>query len=235
MLATPSFDAIVVGSGASGGWACKRLAEAGLKVALLEAGRPQSPENFTEHMPAFQLKYRDRAPEIMRKTRPIQSIFEVCTEYNYDWFCNDLDEPYTTPADKPFQWIGRMRMTGGRTNVWGRVCLRFSDFDLKAADQDGYGPNWPFCYKDLEPYYDLVEDYVGVTGLAEGLELLTQASTDKAAVAPVPPTLRDRFEHLKGWIVGAYYSSEIGMRELGWTGNVFFASFPGCEHPGGHS
>ena len=78
-------------------------------------------------------------PRSSRKTRPIQSIFEVCTEYNYDWFCNDLDEPYTTPADKPFQWIGRLRMTGGRTNVWGRVCLRFSDFDLKAADYDGYG------------------------------------------------------------------------------------------------
>ena len=87
----PAFDVIVVGSGASGGWACKRLAEAGLKVALLEAGRPQSLANFTEHVPAFELKYRNRAPEIMRKTRPIQSIFEVCSEYNYEWFCSDLE------------------------------------------------------------------------------------------------------------------------------------------------
>ena len=70
---------------------------------------------------------------------------------------------------------------------------------------------------------------------AGSLELLTQASTDNPAGATEPPTLRDRFEHLKGWIVGAYYSSEIGMRELGWTGNVFYASFPGCEHPGGHN
>jgi len=66
------------------------------------------------------------------------------------------------------------------------------------------------------------------------VERLTQASNEKPAAASEPPTLRDRFEHLKGWIVGAYYSSEIGMRELGWTGNVFYAGFPGCEHPGGH-
>ncbi len=166
------YDAVVVGSGASGGWACKRLAEAGLKVALLEAGRPQSDENFTEHVPPFELKYRDLSREFLRKTRPIQSHLEECSEYNYEWFCNDFDEPYTTPADKPYHWLGRLRMTGGRTNVWGRVCLRFSDFDFKAASFDGHGENWPLGYKDLEPYYDLVEKYVGITGLTEGLEEL---------------------------------------------------------------
>src|ERR1700751_5784011 len=114
------YDAIVVGSGASGGWACKRLAEAGLKVALLEAGRPQSDENFTEHKPAFELKYRNMAPEILRKTRPIQSKF-ACDEYNADWFVNDHEEPYTTPADKPFDWMGRLRITGGGGKPWGRL------------------------------------------------------------------------------------------------------------------
>jgi len=194
------FDAIVVGSGASGGWACKRLAESGLKVLLLEAGRPQSADNFTEHKPEFELRYRNRAPEIMRKTRPIQSIFDVCTEYNYDWFCNDLDEPYTTPADKPFQWIGRLRMTGGRTNVWGRVCLRFSDFDLKAADYDGYGPNWPLTYKELEPYYDLVEDYIGVTGMAEGLEDLPDGHFQPPMGLTCQELLvRNRIKQKLGW------------------------------------
>jgi len=75
------FDVLVVGSGASGGWACKRLSEAGLKVALLEAGRPQTDANFSEHKPAFKLKYRNLAPDIVRKTRPIQSKFDVCSEY----------------------------------------------------------------------------------------------------------------------------------------------------------
>src|SRR5258707_6301342 len=167
-----TFDVIVVGSGASGGWACKRLSEAGLKVALLEAGRPQSYKNFSEHNPSFSLKYRNMAEELVRKSRPVQSVFDVCNEYTADWFVNDLEEPYTTPKDQPFLWMGRVRMTGGRTNVWGRVSLRFSDWDLKAASHDGFGEDWPMSYKDLEPYYDLVEKYVGVTGMAEGLEHL---------------------------------------------------------------
>lgn len=196
-----AYDVIVVGSGASGGWACKRLAEAGLKVALLEAGKPQSDGNFTEHKPAFELKYRDSAPEILRKTRPIQSKF-ACSEYNADWFVNDLEEPYTTPPDQPFLWMGRLRITGGRTNVWGRVCLRYSDWDFKAASRDGYGDDWPLSYKDLEPYYALVEKYVGISGSEEGLEYLP----DSFFQPPVPLTcqemlFRDRVREKLGRIV----------------------------------
>lgn len=163
-----SFDVIVVGSGASGGWVCKRLAEAGLKVVLLEAGGPQSDSNFTEHLAPFELKYRNLALEVIKKTRPIQMGL-ACDEYNYKWFCNDLDEPYTHPSDKPFKWLGRLRVVGGRTNVWSRACYRLSDFDLKAASRDGHGEDWPVSYKDIEPYYDLVEEYVGISGIAEGL------------------------------------------------------------------
>jgi glucoside 3-dehydrogenase (cytochrome c) catalytic subunit len=180
------YDVIVVGSGASGGWACKRLAEAGLKVALLDAGKPQSDENFTEHKPAFELKYRNMAPEILRKTRPIQSKF-ACDEYNADWFVNDHEEPYTTPAERPFDWMGRLRITGGRTNVWGRLCLRFSDWDFKAASRDGYGEDWPLSYKDLQPYYDLVERYVGISGSEETLEHLP----DSFFQPPIPLTCQE--------------------------------------------
>ena len=181
------YDAIVVGSGASGGWASKRLADAGLKVALLEAGRPQSDKNFTEHVPAFKLKYRNEAPEIIRKTRPIQSHFEECNEYTKDWFVNDLEEPYTTPAHQPYLWMGRLRLTGGRTNVWGRVSLRFSEMDFKSASHDGYGEDWPLGYKDVEPYYDLVEKYVGISGSAEGIEHLP----DGQFQPPMPLTCQE--------------------------------------------
>jgi choline dehydrogenase-like flavoprotein len=182
----PEYDVIVVGSGASGGWACKRLAEAGLKVALLEAGKPQSDASFTEHKAPFDLKYRGHAKEVLLRTRPIQSRF-ACTEYNSDWFVNDLEEPYTTPKDQPFLWMGRLRVTGGRTNVWGRVSLRFSDLDLKAASRDGYGEDWPLSYKDLAPYYDIVEKYVGVTGMPEGLEHLP----DGQFQPPMPLTCQE--------------------------------------------
>jgi choline dehydrogenase-like flavoprotein len=163
------FDVVVIGSGASGGWAAKRLCEAGLKVAVVDAGRRHTPADFREHKPDFDLKYRDRAPEVIKRTRPRQSECYACTEHNFDWFANDLEEPYTTPADKPFSWQGRMRIMGGRTNVWARQSYRFSDLDFKAASVDGHGMDWPLGYADLAPYYDLVEQYVGISGLAEGV------------------------------------------------------------------
>lgn len=162
------FDAIVVGSGASGGWACKRLAEAGVKVALVDAGRPLHDGEFREHTAPFELPYRDQAREIIRKTRPIQSLLS-CDETNYTWFANDLEEPYTVAPDTSFKWIGRLRVTGGRTAVWGRHSYRLSDLDFKAASYDGYGEDWPLGYDDLAPYYDLVEEYVGISGQAEGV------------------------------------------------------------------
>jgi choline dehydrogenase-like flavoprotein len=196
------FDVVVVGSGASGGWACKRLTEAGLKVALVDAGRPQSDKNFTEHKPAFELKYRDQAAAVIRKTRPVQKECYACMEYNYDWFCNDLEEPYTTPKDKPFSWQGRMRVTGGRTNVWGRQSYRLSDLDFKAASYDGYGIDWPLSYKDLAPYYDLVEDYVGITGIREGIYELPDGRFHPPMGLTCAETLfRNRVKEKLGWTV----------------------------------
>jgi choline dehydrogenase-like flavoprotein len=166
----PTYDVIVVGSGATGGWAAKRLSEAGLKVALLEAGRAVTPREFTEHMPVFQLKYRGRDPEIA-KTRPIQQQCYACMEYNYEWFVNDLENPYSTPQDRPFTWQ-RLRVLGGRSLVWGRHSYRLSDVDFKAASRDGYDIDWPISYADLAPYYDIVERYVGISGAAEKNEML---------------------------------------------------------------
>lgn len=162
-----TFDVIVVGSGASGGWAAKRLTEAGVSVGLLDAGRALTDADYREHVPAYGLEYRNRANDLIRKTRPRQKDCYACTEWNYDWFANDLDEPYTTPDGRPFSWQGRTRIVGGRTNVWGRQSYRFSTHDFKAASLDGFGMDWPIAYDDLAPYYDLVEDYVGITGMVE--------------------------------------------------------------------
>ena len=82
-------------------------------------------------------------------------------------FANDIDEPYTTAEGKPFSWQGRMRVTCGRTNVWGRHSYRFSQQDLKGYSFDGAGADWPLDYKDLVPYYELVEQYVGISGMVE--------------------------------------------------------------------
>jgi choline dehydrogenase-like flavoprotein len=165
-----TYDAIVLGSGATGGWAAKQLCEAGLKIALLEAGRAVTAREFTEHMPSYQLKYRNHSPEMVR-TRPIQSQCYACMEYSYEWFVNYLENPYNTPPDRPFIWK-RLRVLGGRSLVWGRQSYRLSDVDFKAATRDGYDVDWPFSYAALAPFYDIVENYVGISGAPEKNEML---------------------------------------------------------------
>jgi choline dehydrogenase-like flavoprotein len=172
-----SYDVIVVGSGASGGWAAKVLAESGIQVLLLDCGRPQSDRNFNEHLPVYDLKYRNikyrqQVSPIVAKTRPIQGQCYACTEFNYEWFANDHEEPYTTAPGMPYSWFGRLRVVGGRTNVWGRQSYRMSDLDFKAASHDGFGEDWPISYKDVAPYYDIVERYIGVSGMQEGNPVL---------------------------------------------------------------
>jgi choline dehydrogenase-like flavoprotein len=167
-LARPQeYDAIVVGSGASGGWAAKRMSEAGMRVALVCAGRPLKDGDYREHVQPYQLKYQNRANDLIRRKQPVQKDCYACTEHNSDWFCNDIDEPYTTANGKPFSWQGRMRVTGGRTNVWGRHSYRFSQQDLKGYSFDGQGADWPLDYQDLVKYYEIVEEYVGISGMVE--------------------------------------------------------------------
>jgi len=196
------YDVLVVGSGASGGWAAKRLAEAGVKVALVDAGKPLRVTDLSEHGSFVELPYRERSAELVRKTRPIQKDCYACTERNYDWFANDLEEPYTTAEGKPFSWQGRMRVTGGRTVVWGRQSYRMGDIDLKAASHDGFGVDWPLAYADLEKYYDLVEDYVGISGLAEGVYELPDSRFHPAMPFNCAEKhLRERVKSKMGWTV----------------------------------
>ena len=164
------YDAIVVGSGMSGGWAAKELTELGARVLVLEAGPMIVPEqDYAEHLPTYEMPYRgwnDR--KALAATQPIQRECYACDEVARKFFVNDIENPYTTDPDKPFRWI-RGRQVGGRSIMWGRQCYRMSDLDFEANARDGHGLDWPIRYADLAPWYDHVEAFAGISGRAEGL------------------------------------------------------------------
>jgi choline dehydrogenase-like flavoprotein len=168
-----SYDAIVVGSGITGGWAAKELTEKGLKTLVLEAGRLIVPEqDYVEHVPPWEMKFRgmgDRSRQ--RDDQPIQSLCYACDEWSSKFFVSDKQNPYTTDRDKPFRWI-RGRQVGGRSIVWGRQSYRWSDLDFEANLRDGIAIDWPIRYADIAPWYDYVEEFVGISGEALGLAQL---------------------------------------------------------------
>jgi choline dehydrogenase-like flavoprotein len=171
------YDAIVVGSGATGGWAAKALTERGLQVLVLEAGPKLDPaKDYREHTQPYELKYRGLGSGAQFAPRqPIQSKCYAANEYGHHMFVDDIDNPYTTPEDKPFWWI-RGRQVGGRSLTWGRQSYRMSDYDFKAKTHDGYGEDWPFSYADLAPYYEQVENFVGISGSYENLPQLPDSN-----------------------------------------------------------
>ena len=168
-----TYDAIVIGSGISGGWAAKELTEHGLQTLVLEAGRPINPEtDYVEHVPMWEMKFRGMGDRKQRsKEQPIQQQCYACDEMAYKFFVNDLENPYTTPPDKPFSWI-RGRQVGGRSIMWGRQVYRWSDLDFEANAHEGIGVDWPIRYADIAPWYDYVETFVGISGQSEGLPQL---------------------------------------------------------------
>jgi choline dehydrogenase-like flavoprotein len=165
-----TYDAIVVGSGISGGWAAKELCEAGLKVLMIERGAPLEHPNYpTATLNPWEFPYRGRLTQEQRKIKHVQSRHWSFQHDNHQFFINDLENPYT--ETKRFDWI-RAEVVGGRSLLWSRQSLRLSDIDFEANTRDGIGVDWPIRYKDIEPWYDYVERFIGVSGNRDGLPQL---------------------------------------------------------------
>ncbi len=168
-----TYDAIIVGSGITGGWAAKELGEKGLETVVLEAGRPINPETeYVEHVPAWEKRFRGmRDRKSLSENQPIQQTCSGLDEWNSKFFVNDRENPYTTAPDKPFLWI-RGRQVGGRSIIWGRQSYRWSDLDFEANLREGIGVDWPIRYDEIAPWYDYVEEFAGISGQKEGLPQL---------------------------------------------------------------
>jgi len=181
---SPKYDVIVVGSGAGGGMATKILSDAGLKIALVEAGPyfdPANPDQMT------QMKWPWESPR--RGSGTTRAFGDFHMSYGH-WKVEG--EPYTIEKETNFRWW-RSRMLGGRTNHWGRISLRFGPKDFKSKDYDGLGENWPISYDDIKPYYDKLDKLIGVFGTKENIF----NEPDGFFLPPPKPRLHELF-YIKG-------------------------------------
>lgn len=172
-MTTPVYDAIVVGSGASGSFAAKELTAQGMTVLLLEAGREVTqadfdPEAKKKKVPPINIIERAKAT---MSGQGIQSKAAFFRGMLSKFYVSDRDNPYTTPKDAPFVWI-RGRQAGGRTHTFGRVLMRWTDDDFKSRSRTGRGVDWPISYSDIEPFYDEVETTLGLYGNVDNVESL---------------------------------------------------------------
>jgi glucoside 3-dehydrogenase (cytochrome c) catalytic subunit len=166
-----NFDAIVVGSGISGGWAAKELCEKGLKVIMLERGHDivHIKDYETSNKPAWEYPHRGSRTQQMIKDYPVLKRDYPLNERSLSFWASDKDCPYT--EIKRFDWF-RGYHVGGRSLMWGRQSYRWSDFDFGANAKDGIAVDWPIRYKELAPWYDHVETFAGISGSQEGLPQL---------------------------------------------------------------
>jgi choline dehydrogenase-like flavoprotein len=192
-----TYDAVVVGSGAAGGMAAHVLTDKGLKVLLLEAGKHQDTSRILHSMEwPYDHPRRGKMPPdyhaltnneyTFRKSpyaansqyNKVQSYVQGWsgTDYSKTLVVDEKQNPYTGTR---YAWV-RSRVVGGKTNIWGRLALRLSDYDFKAKDRDGYGENWPISYSDIEPYYDKVDLYLGISGHKENLPYLPDSKFQRA-------------------------------------------------------
>jgi len=186
-----SYDAIVIGTGISGGWAAKELCENGLKTLVLERGRMINhiTDYPTAHLDPWDMELRNNVPAEDKARQFKQSRTGYTTKFeSKHWFVDDIKHPYN--ETKRFDWM-RGYHVGGRSITWGRQSYRLSDLDFEANIKDGHGVDWPIRYKDISPWYDYVESYIGVSGENLGLPQLPDG------IFEPPMELNCVEEHLK--------------------------------------
>lgn len=176
-------DVVVIGSGAGGGTTVKVLTDLGINVTLLEAGPMLDPmKDFKEHVWPWEVNHRGSGPNA-------ESYFGK-QQWSYwnapNGYWDVPGEPYSIAPDSEFRWF-RSRILGGRTNHYGRISLRFSDYDFKPQEFDGLGFDWPVTYEEMAPWYDKAEGFMGVTGTHEGI----RSAPDGNFLPPVPPRVHE--------------------------------------------
>ena len=166
-----SFDAIVIGSGISGGWAAKELCEHGLKTLVIERGRNvvHLKDYPTATMNPWDFPHRLQLPLAVEKENPIVGRCYAFSEASQHFFVKDKDHPYI--QEKPFDWI-RGYQVGGKSLLWARQTQRWSRFDFEGPGRDGFAVDWPIRYSDLAPWYSYVEKFAGIAGNKDGVETL---------------------------------------------------------------
>ncbi len=166
-----SFDAIVIGSGISGGWAAKELTDQGLKTLLLDRGHDvKHVEDYPSTLKnPWEFTHRGQVPLDIKKEYATASKNFIFSEATAHFLTPDKEQPYI--QDKPYDWI-RAYHVGGRSLLWGRHTQRWSDFDFTGPDRDGYSVDWPIRYSDVAPWYTKVEKFIGISGNRDGLETL---------------------------------------------------------------
>src|SRR6476660_5245720 len=217
-----TYDAIVICSGISGGWAAKELTQKGLKVLMLERGRnfehikdyksaTKNPWEF-EHRGAVPLQYKKDNPVISRDWAMYGTAAQ---EALMDYWVKEKDSPYVEV--KPFAWW-RSYQLGGRSILWGRQCYRLSDLDLEANVKDGIAVDWPIRYSDIAAWYDYVEKFAGISGSKEGLPQLPDgqylpAMEMNCVEKDVSKRINEKYKGARSLIIGRVANITVPLQE----------------------
>ncbi|MGA1807776.1 GMC family oxidoreductase [Sphingobium sp. WW5] len=190
MASTDRYDAIVIGSGISGGWAAKELTEKGLRVLMLDRGHMvEHGENYTyDGKPAYEVPARNIMPDPLKQSDYFIAQHGYVAPSNQAFYNNDRLNPYDYGAGSKFYWI-RPAAVGGKSLIWGRWSFRWSPADFEANKREGIGGDWPIRYEDLVPWYSYVEKYIGVSGSRENLAYLP----DSEFQPPMPMNIAEKW------------------------------------------